>query len=306
VARLRRLRRRPIVALSGGADSLALLVLAVDAERDPVAVHVHHGLGPHADPMAAHCAELCAELGVPLRIERIEPGPLRADRRGLEAAARDARYRVLAPYGGDGVILTGHTADDRLETLLLRLAQGAGLGALAGPRRAVRIAGAAVRRPLLRLWRRDTEVICTRAALTPFADPMNDDPAFLRVRARNDVVPALKALGGDAALARSLAQLAEDADALDHAAAGWLAAVLVPGDDGSTLLDRAALRGMPAPVRRAAIRGALVARVVRPSRALVAMIERIAVRPGPGRADGPDLVATASGAVVRLARRSRG
>ncbi|HEX5365549.1 MAG TPA: ATP-binding protein, partial [Acidimicrobiales bacterium] len=123
--------------MSGGADSLALLVLAARAGCRVTAVHVDHGLRPGSAGEADVVRAVAADVGAGFRAERVEvaPGP------DLEARARAARYAVLPPGA-----LTGHTADDQAETVLLNLIRGAGLEGLAGMR-------ADQRRPLLALRR---------------------------------------------------------------------------------------------------------------------------------------------------------
>jgi len=157
-------------AVSGGPDSLALLVLAVRAGLDVTAVHVDHGLRPGSDAEADVVAGVCEALGARFRSERVvvEPGS------NLEARARASRYDVLPPD-----VLTGHTADDQAETVLLNLLRGSGVEGLAGMRRDGR-------RPLLDLRRADTEAVCAAAGLEPVRDPSNDDPVHRRNRVRQD------------------------------------------------------------------------------------------------------------------------
>ena len=166
---------RVTCAVSGGADSLALLVLAAAAGLEVTAVHVDHGIRPTSGDDAAVVAAAAAALGAGFRSEtvRIEPGP------NLEARARRARYAVLAPDA-----LLGHTADDQAETVLLNLLRGAGLGGVAAMR-------PDHRRPLLGLRRSDTGEVCRLAGLTPVVDETNFDPAFRRNRVRHDALPLL-------------------------------------------------------------------------------------------------------------------
>lgn len=192
-------------AVSGGADSLALLVLATGAGCRVTAVHVDHGLRAGSAAEADVVAAAARRFGAGFRAERVEvaPGP------NLEARARAARLSVLPPG-----VLTGHTLDDQAETVLLGLSRGAGARALAG------MAGVRgrYRRPLLQLDRAATRQACREAGLQPWHDPYNDDPAYARVRVRGEVMPVLEAALGPgvaAALARSAGQLREDADALD-------------------------------------------------------------------------------------------
>jgi tRNA(Ile)-lysidine synthase len=166
-------------AVSGGADSLALLVLAVEAGCEVAAVHVDHGLrdGSAAE---ADVVRLAAErLGAGFRAERVHvaPGP------NLEARARAARYAVLPDD-----VLTGHTADDQAETVLLNLVRGSGIDGLAGM--------GPGRRPLRRLRRAETRALCAALGLEPVADPTNDDPAFRRNRIRHEVLPLLADVAG--------------------------------------------------------------------------------------------------------------
>lgn len=190
--------------MSGGADSLALLVLATAAACDVTAVHVDHGLRPGSAGEAAVVEAAARRFGARFRAEAVEVAP----GANLEARARAARYAVLPDD-----VLTGHTADDQAETVLLHLLRGAGLDGLAAIR--------PDRRPLLGLRRADTAGLCASVGLEPVVDPSNDDPAHLRNRVRHELVPHLAALAGRdpvPVLARQAALLADDAAALDAAA----------------------------------------------------------------------------------------
>ena len=219
-----------VAAVSGGADSLAMLALAVDAGvRVVEAVHVDHGLRPGSFEEADVVRDVCAGLGVPFRAERVvvERGP------NLEARARDARRRVIGAEH-----MTGHTADDQAETLLLNLLRGAGTTGMAamapGPTK-----------PILALRRAETRQLCDARGWTPVADPSNEDPAFRRNRIRHEVLPLLDAVAERdvaALLARS-ASLARDDDALLEE----LAARLDP-------TDAVMLATAPAALARRAIR----------------------------------------------------
>jgi tRNA(Ile)-lysidine synthase len=209
------------VAVSGGPDSLALLLLAQAAAPGRVrAATVDHGLRAESGNEAAWVAGLCAERGIPhatLSIEVSRGG------KGLQAAAREARYAALGGWmrrEGIATLLTGHHADDQAETLLMRLNRGAGIGGLAGIRAAAPFAqggaGALLCRPLLG-WRREAlGGIVRDSGLTPVDDPANADEAYDRARMRRRLAeaPWLDA----AALARSAAALAEAEEALDNVA----------------------------------------------------------------------------------------
>jgi tRNA(Ile)-lysidine synthase len=189
-------------AVSGGADSLALLVLAVEAGCAATAVHVDHQLRSGSAADADVVAEVAARVGAGFRAERVAvtPGP------NLEARARRARYAALPADA-----LTGHTADDQAETVLLNLLRGAGLEGLAGydP----------TRRPLRALRRRDTHKLCADLGIQPVHDPSNDDLRFRRNRVRHELLPVLDAIAERdvaAVLARQADGLRSDAELLEQ------------------------------------------------------------------------------------------
>lgn len=208
-----------VVALSGGPDSTALAYLTAEArpDLDLHLVHVRHGLREDAEDLAVVRCH-ASWLALPLHVEEVE---VEAAGEGLEAAAREARYRALrrrAAAVGARWVLVGHTADDQAETVLLRLARGTGVPGL-GAMSPVR--GDLVR-PLLRLRRRDVRGFVAGEGLPVVRDPMNQDPDVRRVRVRREVLPALERLGPDpvGALARLAALARDDARTLaDQAAA---------------------------------------------------------------------------------------
>lgn len=180
------------VALSGGADSTALLI-ACHARwpNQVVALHVHHGLQAVADDFERHCRELCLQLGVPLRVRRVDARALQGE--SPEDAARRARYQALQELAGPvrDIALAQH-ADDQVETLLLALSRGAGVPGLAAmPTCRVR-GGIAWHRPLLsvaadevRAWLRARDVAWVE-------DPSNADLRYTRNRIRRQLLPALQ------------------------------------------------------------------------------------------------------------------
>jgi tRNA(Ile)-lysidine synthase len=205
------------VALSGGADSLALAAclsfVAPQAGWMAGAVVVDHGLQPGSADVAARAAEQATALGLEAEVVAVEVGK----DGGPEAAARDARYAVLRARPVDAVLL-GHTLDDQAETVLLGLGRGSGPRSLAGM---VAVDGV-VRRPFLGLRRADTERICTSSDLPWWTDPHNADRGFRRNRLRHEVLPLLEDVldGGVAeALARTADQLRADNVLLDALAA---------------------------------------------------------------------------------------
>lgn len=199
------------VAVSGGPDSLALLLLA--AARHPGQVRaatVDHGLRRGSAEEAAAVAEICRARGIPHDILTVSV------RGSLQAAARAARYRALADWAVANrlpFLATAHHADDQAETLLMRLARGAGVGGLAGARRQRPLApGVTLVRPLLGHRKAELEALVAAAGLTPVHDPSNRDPRFDRTAARQ-LLAATPALD-PARLARSAANLAEAEEAL--------------------------------------------------------------------------------------------
>ncbi len=262
-----------VVALSGGPDSLTLLLAAAAAVPETGlrlrALHVHHGLHADADAWAAQAMAQSAAAGVPCRVLRVRV----ADEASLEAAARRARYDALAAaLAPDEALLLAHHQDDQAETLLLRLMRGAGLHGLAGMRPLSSWRGADGRtiarwRPWLALPRTTLErwrpraLACLRshapslpeAALLPVADPANHDARFDRSLLRHELLPLLASRWPEAAgqLARSAAQLAAQASALDALADALLASAGVRADAPGPLplpmlaaLDDAALQAV--------------------------------------------------------------
>jgi tRNA(Ile)-lysidine synthase len=216
-------------AVSGGADSLALLVLACEAGCDVTAIHVDHGLRPHSEREAEVVAAACTRLGAQFRAERVvvAAGP------NLEARARAARYAVLPAD-----VLLGHTADDQAETVLLNLARGAGVGGTMGMRRDAR-------RPIIDLRRTETRELCTAFGFDPVDDPMNRDPSFTRVRIRHDLLPLLAEIAGRdivPVLCRQAALSADAVDALDTLTASLDCADAFALADAPIALARWALR----------------------------------------------------------------
>jgi tRNA(Ile)-lysidine synthase len=249
-----------LVAVSGGADSLALAAaVAFVAPRLGLragAVVVDHGLQAESAEVAQRAAQACRALGLsPVRVERVR---VPADGTGPESGARTVRYAALERAADDedaAAVLLGHTRDDQAESVLLGLARGSGSRSLAG----MAARRGRLRRPLLDVDRATTRAACAALGLRPWDDPHNRDPRYARVRARR-LLPAIDdALGPgvSAALARTAALAREDADALDDLAEQAHAALAV-GPRG-TDLDVTGLAALPDAVRRRVLRRAAVA-----------------------------------------------
>jgi tRNA(Ile)-lysidine synthase len=218
-----------VCAVSGGADSLALLVLAVASGCRVTAVHVDHGLRAGTTAEADTVADAARRFGAGFRLHRVEV----AEGSNLEARAREARHQALGPDAA-----TGHTADDQAETVLINLLRGAGVHGLAGMR-------AGPRHPLLGVRRAETVALCDDLELVPVFDPTNSDPRFVRNRARHQLVPLCSAIAGRDVvpiIARQAGVLAGDADILDA-----VASLIDPR-------DAAALAAAPDPVGRRSVR----------------------------------------------------
>jgi tRNA(Ile)-lysidine synthase len=217
-----------LLAVSGGPDSTALLVLAARwrarLKRGPklTAVTVDHGLRPESRREAAAVKRLAARLDVPHRSVRWTGTKPRT---GLQAAARAARYRLLAAQArGVGAIhiVTAHTLDDQAETVLLRLARGSGIGGLAGMTRVSPLpasggSGLLLVRPFLAVPKARLIATLRKAAIDFIEDPSNGDPRFTRARLRQ-VMPVLAREGLDVdRLARLAARARRAEEAIEWA-----------------------------------------------------------------------------------------
>ncbi|TDZ80516.1 tRNA(Ile)-lysidine synthase [Mycobacteroides salmoniphilum] len=230
------------MAVSGGADSLALAAATVAQGWVVTALVVDHGLQPGSAEVAAQARNQALGLGCHhasvLSVTVDGAG-------GLEAAARDARYAALGEARDGMPVLLAHTLDDQAETVLLGLGRGSGGRSIAGMRPWDDPWG----RPLLDIRRTETRATCAELDLTAWEDPHNVDSRFVRVRLRHEVLPLLEqVLGGGVAeaLARTAASLRDDGDALDEQAR-----VTFPGA-GSLAIS--GLRDVAPAVRRRVIR----------------------------------------------------
>lgn len=207
------------IGVSGGPDSLALLLLAAAARPGLVeAATVDHALRDGSAKEAEEVAAVCAKLGVPHTILTVEWE--KKPEQGIQEKARIERYRLLGKWAeekGFGALITAHHADDQAETLVMRLARGAGVKGLAAMRVKSAVPGTKLKllRPLLGWRHRDLVEICTAAGLAPAEDPSNDDPQFERVRVRKALADADWL--DPVSVAKSAANLAEANSALHWA-----------------------------------------------------------------------------------------
>ena len=245
-----------LAAVSGGADSLALAsALGFEARsggRPAGAIVVDHGLQEGSSSVAARAARSARGLGLdPVAVVPVQVAP---GDKGLEAAAREARYKALeecADRLGAVAVLLGHTQDDQAEQVLLGLTRGSGTRSLSGmPRRR-----GIFLRPLLGISRAQARAACEAEGVDVWDDPMNADPRFTRVRARRALADLERDLGPgvSAALARSAEQLRADADLLDALAAEARAGL--PDTPPYPVGD---LAGIPSPLRGRVWRSLLI------------------------------------------------
>jgi tRNA(Ile)-lysidine synthase len=290
--------RRLAVGLSGGLDSITLLhALATSRdtrERGLRAIHVHHGLHPDADAWAAHCECVCAELGVPIQIVRVQVD--RSDGRGPEGAARAARLRAfLSTVDEHELLALAHHRDDQAETVLLRMLRSAGGDGLAAMRRRSRLGTLHLWRPLLDLPRSALRDAATRQQLRWIEDPSNTDTGYDRNFLRHRVLPLLAERWPQASknLARSASLLAEQAQLLAATTDTQLDALQV----APHVLSLSGLLAHPRAQRARILRAWLARLNARtPPASILGAIERDLLR---ARADGDARVAWADVVVHR-------
>jgi tRNA(Ile)-lysidine synthase len=263
---------RVAVAYSGGRDSTALLHATLAAAQANgtrvIALHVHHGLSPHADAWLVHCEAQCARwarTGRPIDFmaQRLDDRPAAGD--SIEAWARRARYRalrVMADAAEVSIVLLAHHRRDQAETLLLQALRGAGLAGLAGMPRSVLREGITWLRPWLTRSRDDIDAYVLRHRLKHIEDDSNDDSRFARNRLRLEVWPALSGAfpQAESALAMSAGWAQEASELLDEIALDDLIEV---GE--ADALNIEAWSKLSHPRRSNALRSWLAARLARPA-----------------------------------------
>uniref|UniRef100_UPI0026223B47 tRNA lysidine(34) synthetase TilS n=1 Tax=uncultured Amaricoccus sp. TaxID=339341 RepID=UPI0026223B47 len=209
------------VAVSGGGDSVALLLLLHAAGRDLAAVTVDHGLRPESVGEAASVAALCAARGIPHSVLRWED---RDPRGNLQQAAREARRSLIAGWAeasGIAAVALGHTLDDQAETVVMRLARGSGVDGLSAMRPETLALGILWLRPLLGIRRAALRAWLAAEGVAWAEDPTNADARFDRVRARL-ALPTLAGLGiGPERLAATARAVARACAALEAAIGRW-------------------------------------------------------------------------------------
>ena len=245
-----------LVAVSGGADSLALayatLIESAPLAIRAVAVTIDHQLQEKSADQATKVEKQLRAMGYQDVVVAEVKVSLES---GLEAGARSARYEALQRVAIEKSavkVLLGHTRDDQAESVLLGLARGSGTRSLSG----MAIENGIYLRPLLSLTRAQTEEACTEAGIEYWNDPHNENREFSRVRVRREVLPVMEEQIGPgiaAALARSAALLRDDADALDAIASAEISR------HNLTDLACSALEHLPRAIRTRILRSAIYA-----------------------------------------------
>jgi len=246
------------VAVSGGGDSLALMHLLCGYARAhklpaPVVLTVDHGLRKSSAREARQVLAWAKEIGLAAQVLAWRgAGPNRKG--GIEAAAREARYRLMGEWLAGKKIATlfvGHTQDDQAETFLLRLARGSGLDGLAGMRALAPwplpgFPGLGVARPLLNFSREQVRLYLKTKGQAWLEDPMNEDANFDRVKIRKARAALAEAGLSPARIAGAAAHLARARESLEIATQAVLLRAARSSDDGrGVLLDPAALAAAP-------------------------------------------------------------
>jgi len=258
-----------VVAVSGGADSTALLLAIEELKTnnklhtDICVAHLDHRLRKSSAKDANWVADLAAKLGYRSVIGRSKVAEdARAASDNLEQAAREARYAFLqktAKRVAANYVLTGHTMDDQAETVLLRLMRGsagAGLSGMQAIRPLTRDSSIKLARPLLWARRLDTEDYCRLRRVQFLSDEMNDDEKFARVKVRKQLLPLMQSFNNRIveALSRTAAQLREDGAVLSNSSEALLQRALIESETKTPVLDVKVLSEAPPALRRRALR----------------------------------------------------
>ncbi|MBI2765684.1 MAG: tRNA lysidine(34) synthetase TilS [Chloroflexi bacterium] len=197
--------RQVLAAVSGGPDSVALLLLLLRLRQvfgfEVTVAHFDHKLRPQSGDDLAFVRELSARLGVPFLSGEGEVAQVaQRQRAGIEETARKMRYQFLGFIAAEkrmDCVATGHTADDQVETVLMRVLRGSGVRGIRGMLPVTDLPGGSAQRlvrPLLRLTRAETAAVCADAGIEPLRDPSNDELAPLRNRIRHQALPVLEAV----------------------------------------------------------------------------------------------------------------
>ncbi|HEX7619682.1 MAG TPA: tRNA lysidine(34) synthetase TilS [Anaerolineales bacterium] len=257
-----------VIGVSGGPDSLCLLALARQIPTLKIIIaHFNHQLRPEAELEAKFVHDVAEQMKLSFVCEGADVrGYAEEHKLSLEEAARMLRYRFLfaqARLKHTSIVAVGHTADDQVETILMHFLRGAGLAGLKG------MAGRTflpefdreipLVRPILHIWRDETEAYCREHALEPLHDPSNSDETYFRNRLRHSLIPELEKYNPrfKHTLLRTGEALAGDYEALNNAVDGIWSKVVLKADADYVSFREAALEETPAGLRRNIIRRAM-------------------------------------------------
>jgi tRNA(Ile)-lysidine synthase len=254
-----------VVAVSGGADSVCLLHILAQQQRELHIAHLNHQLrGAESDADAEYVSQLARKLGIPATIERRDvKGYQKEERLSLEEAAREVRYRFLAEVAasvGAERVAVGHTRDDQVETILMHLVRGSGTRGMRGlqPATPWPSGSLTIVRPLLELSHGETEAYCRQHNLKPRLDASNLSLSPLRNRIRQQLLPLLESY--NPAVAEALLRTSRIADDditfLDEQVARLWDEVI--GQEGKTIaIDRSRFESLPTALKRYLLRAAM-------------------------------------------------
>jgi tRNA(Ile)-lysidine synthase len=175
-----------VVAVSGGVDSMCLLYWLCEVGADIVCLHVNHKLRPEADTETEYVQNICSDFNIPCHIFYWQGNKPET---GLEAAAREARYKMMTDFcheNGIEYLLTAHQSDDQIETFLMNLSRGSGLYGLSAMLPESERNGIKILRPLLNVSRKEIKQYCDENDIKYFVDSMNSDEHYTRVKIRKN------------------------------------------------------------------------------------------------------------------------
>lgn len=256
--------RKVLVAVSGGPDSLALLHMLHLAGFSMVAAHLDHMLRPSSSEEASKVRNICQEWGVSCVIERINVSRFATENKlSIEEAARECRYRFLFEKAEEfeaQAVITGHTADDQVETVLMHLLRGAGMNGLVGMSvvEDVRHWGKDIPlwRPMLGVWREEVIGYCEEHDLKPIQDESNADTRFFRNRLRHELIPQLESINPQ--IKRTFVKMTdivgEDNRLLNQITDEIWQACCMDESIGCIVIDRDLFLGQPLSIQRRMLR----------------------------------------------------
>lgn len=256
--------RKVLVAVSGGPDSLALLHILHFAGISMDAAHLDHMLRPSSSKEASSVSEICKAWGVSCTIGQVDVGRFASDNKlSIEEAARECRYRFLFEKADEfeaQAVITGHTADDQVETILMHLLRGAGMSGLQGMSVVENIKHwekeIPLWRPMLGVWREEVNAYCEEHGLKPILDESNADTRYFRNLLRHEVIPQLESINPQ--VKRTFIKMSdivgEDNRLLDQITDEIWKACGLYENPGCTVIDRDIFLEQPLSVRRRMLR----------------------------------------------------